>query len=937
MRIRRSRPGAWRAIGLAIALGLCAEARGAAPAPTGPSCLVTGGTPAFAGHNFPLDSAPDPPAMTVSNAYPNAKFSAPIYAIASPDGTGRLFVVERAGRIRILPRSGVPLSAPFLDITSLVTTDGEHGLLSLAFPPDFATSGLFYVYYSARNDTNAALHGSLTLARFRISADPNLADASSLETLLSLPKPLSGCTSGAPNTNHNGGTIAFGPDGYLYLALGDGGSGGDPCNLAQNDSSFFGKLLRLDVSGALGSGYKIPPSNPFRGAGPPLDEIWAKGLRNPFRFSFDSQTGDLWIGDVGQERREEIDRQPASDPGGRNYGWRRTEGTLCYDPPASCSDASFTAPVYDYPHSDGTAITGGRVYRGDRFPSLFGAYVYGDYNSGQIWAYPRTTSGAAPKLLANLSGVTAFAEGIDGELLLVRLTDGKLYRLEATTAGTGQFPATLSGTGLFSSTASFTPSPGLIEYRVNAEFWSDRAIKRRWIALPRGQQIAFSTDGSWDFPVGTVFVKHFSLALADGSTRRLETRVLLRQVDRWTAVTYRWNDAQTDATLVTQSQQATYSVDPGTGLQAQTWTYPGPGDCLGCHTAAAGRVLGVRTRQLNLDWSCEDRLENQLAAWDALHLFTASVGDPHALPAHAVPTDANDLRGLRARSYLDANCAMCHQPGGPAPGGLDLRATTSLLAMNLLAVTPTEGNLGLTNPYRMLPGDKSRSVLWQRVQSANPAVHMPAAMRVVDANAAALLGEWIDRGPAIDLDHDGIADDSDVCLGISNPLQGDQDRDRVGDVCDNCPSLPNPTQEDTDRDGIGDACDSVCIGGQVTRLAAIAPTTQSGGLWITLEGTGFSPNARVQIGGVEATVLSVGGQLTAQVPPAIAVGSHASVVVINPEGCRSQETVALLAGAPPSCGLLGIEALLPIGAALLLSRRRRTTPHRPATSRRGEA
>ena len=496
----------------------------------------------------------------------------------------------------------------------------------------------------------------------------------------------------------------------------------------------------------------------------------------------------------------------------------------------------------------------------------------------------------------------------------MNLNDGHLYRMQASAVGAGQFPTQLSATGLFANTASLTPKPGLVEYRVNVEFWSDGALKRRWIALPAGQRITFAADGSYNFPVGTVFVKHFGLALADGTTRKLETRVLLRQVDRFVAYTYRWNDAQTDATLVTQAQTATYTVNPGTGPISQTWTYPGPADCLACHTAAAGRVLGVKTRQLNLDWSCEGRLENQLAAWDTLHLFTTTIGDPHLLPAHAPTNNSQELLGLRARSYLDANCAFCRQPTGPAPGGMDFRSTTPIASMNVVNVPPTQGSAGLTNPMRLLPGNPSQSMLWFRLQSTNPALHMPAAMRLVDSSAVSLLGAWIFLDPTKDPDHDGVPTDSDVCPAVANPAQGDQDRDHVGDVCDNCSSIPNQDQANTDGDTVGDVCDSLCVG-TVTKLTSVTPNVRTSASACDLVGTGFSPNARVQIGGVNATVTRMGGHLLATVP-SLPTGSVQPVVVINPEGCRSQELRTITVAAPEACGLLGIEVLLlPLFAA----------------------
>lgn len=890
------------------------------PAPTSPACLATVGVPDFAGHNFPLDSAPDPAPMTVVDAFPGITFTSPIYAVVPPDGTERLFVVERAGRIRILEDGAVRATA-FLDIRNDVMLGGEFGMFSMAFPPDYATSRIFYVFYAAK-DPNDAQQGLLTLARYQTSADPNVANAASREVLLSLPKPRGGCgPTGTPFNNHNGGTIAFGPDGFLYWGLGDGGSGGDPCNLAQDDGSYFGKMLRLDVSGGLGGGYAVPASNPFRAPGLPLDEIWAKGLRNPFRFSFDRGTGNLWIGDVGQAMHEEVDLELAGDPGGRNYGWRRMEGFSCYNPSSNCADASLALPVHDYPRSDGASITGGVVYRGDRFPSLFGAYVYGDFSSGNVWAYPAPTASLEPTLLASgVQFLTHFAEDPDGELLMLQLSTGRLLRLEEATGGSSGFPTQLSATGLFSNTAVLAAKPGLVEYRVNAGFWSDRAEKRRWLAIPAGTRVTFSPHGRFEFPVGTVFVKHFTLALADGTNRRLETRVIVRQADRYVAYTYRWNDAQSDATLVTTAQQASYAVNPGTGPETLLWTYPGPGDCLGCHTAAAGRVLGVNTRQLNLEWTCEGRLENQLATLGGEGLFLNPPPVPAALPRLASPTDTTDLRGLRARSYLDANCAFCHQPDGPAPGGLDLRSGTSLTGMNVVNVAPTEGSLGLASPMRVLPGNKSRSVLWHRLQSADPAIHMPAALRVVDPTGVSVIGAWIDADPRIDGDGDGVPSDSDLCPSISDAGQADTDGDHVGNVCDRCVTLANRDQSDLDTDGTGDVCDDRCVG-PVTTIAEILPAAQRVGQSVEITGTGFSPNARVLIGGLEAAVSRPSGRLLAVVP-ALAYGYAVPVVVVNPEGCRSLDARALTIAEPMACGLLGFEALAPVALACLRRRRR---------------
>lgn len=355
--------------------------------------------------------------------------SAPIFATA-PRDDARVFVVERAGRIRIVA-NGTLLETPFLDLRGRVSTVGEQGMLGLAFPPDYDAHGELYVYYTD-------LAGDSVLARFLTSAgDPNVADPASEEVLVRVDQP-------AGRTNHKGGTVAFSPvDGTLHWALGDGGGANDPDGLAQNPQSLLGKMLRLDVSGGAGSGYAIPPDNPFVGDDGVRDEIWALGFRNPFRWSFDSATGDLWIGDVGQGQREEVDFEAAGDPGGRNYGWPVHEGTRCHlpQPGLPCESPGapvrFTFPVHEYvTHERGTcAITGGTVYRGRALPALVGAYVFADYCSDRIEVLrPAGSLGNLSAAMTvdagRIDGVVAIAEDGFGELLIVSLDAGEVHRLE---------------------------------------------------------------------------------------------------------------------------------------------------------------------------------------------------------------------------------------------------------------------------------------------------------------------------------------------------------------------------------------------------------------------------------------------------------------------------------------------------------------------------
>ncbi|HKR65238.1 MAG TPA: PQQ-dependent sugar dehydrogenase [Thermoanaerobaculia bacterium] len=331
-------------------------------------------------------------------------------------GDSRLFITQQGGRIVIYDGTRV-LPQPFLDVSSLISTGNERGLLSVAFDPHYAQNGRFYIDYTDRN-------GDTVIARYNVSStNPNVADPSSRVQLLFIPQPY---------PNHNGGQLQFGPDGYLYIGMGDGGSGGDPGNRAQNLSELLGKLLRIDVSGAT---YSVPPSNPFVTRANARGEIWAFGLRNPWRFSFDRASGDLWIADVGQGDWEEIDFQSATSIGGENYGWRRMEGTHCFTPSTNCRDATMSLPVIEYGHVAGAcSVTGGYVYRGARYLGLQGTYIYGDYCNGVIWGARRDANGiVTSRVLTDAPfTISTFGEDVNGELFVADHQGGALYRVTDT-------------------------------------------------------------------------------------------------------------------------------------------------------------------------------------------------------------------------------------------------------------------------------------------------------------------------------------------------------------------------------------------------------------------------------------------------------------------------------------------------------------------------
>jgi glucose/arabinose dehydrogenase len=327
-------------------------------------------------------------------------------ALAHPgDASRRLFVVEQAGRIRII-QNGALLPAPFLDIAGRVLSGGERGLLGLAFPPGYETKGHFYVDYTRQPD------GATVIARY--TASGNLADPNSEQPLLTIPQPFA---------NHNGGQLAFGPnDGFLYIAMGDGGSAGDPNDNAQNLNSLLGKILRIDVESGTAP-YAIPPSNPFASSATARGEIWDFGLRNPWRFSFDRANGDLYIGDVGQNAFEEIDFEASSSPGGLNFGWRCKEGLHDFNFTGNCPSSTLVDPIAEYGHDLGISVIGGFVYRGAQNPFLAGRYFYGDFGSGRIWGIakanltPTTWLSPTVELVSGLS-LTSFGEDDQGELYL---------------------------------------------------------------------------------------------------------------------------------------------------------------------------------------------------------------------------------------------------------------------------------------------------------------------------------------------------------------------------------------------------------------------------------------------------------------------------------------------------------------------------------------
>jgi len=712
------------------------SALSAAASVTTPAAVVSG-----------LDSRPANPGclagaeptttLAVNRVFPNLGFSAPLAMLQAPSDASRWYVVEQGGRVRMFDNvASVATATTFIDISGRVASGGERGLLGMAFHPGFPTDRRVFLSYTTTDP------GPLTsrISSFTLAGDNTTLDAGSERILLTVIQ---------PESNHNGGNIAFGPDGYLYIGFGDGGGGGDghgSIGNGQNLQTLLGKMLRIDVGGPAATSYAIPASNPFAGSGGACSsgsttaaqcrEIYAWGFRNPWRWSFDrGGTHALWLGDVGQGAWEEVDRVVL----GGNYGWRCHEGAHDYN--LNCGSLQPRLdPVAEYGRSAGYSITGGYVYRGTAIPSLVGRFVFADYGSGRIWniagdSQPTVTVTGSQGLATGL-GIASFGEAVNGELFVVDISGGSLYQLVQGAGGGGSVATQFSATGCGATGNPAEPAPGLIPYAPNAGFWSDGASKARWLALPDGQNIDTSAaDHDWDFPNGSVLRKDFRIG-----ARLVETRLFMRHTNgNWAGYSYEWNAAGTDATRVVGGKTV--------AISGQDWIFPSEAQCLGCHTAAAGRSLGLETAQLNgnLLYPATGRTANQVVTLNAIQALSPPItADPSALPAMPDPEGTSGTLTERARAWLHTNCAFCHRPGGPTPSDMDLRYTTTLTATNSCNAQPQAGDLGLPNARIVAPGAPGSSVLLARIGQRNTAEAMPPfASNLVDAQGVQLISAWI--------------------------------------------------------------------------------------------------------------------------------------------------------------------------------------------------
>jgi uncharacterized repeat protein (TIGR03806 family) len=643
-------------------------------------------------------------------------FVGPVAAYQPVGDSQWWYVIEQRGLVKRFPnRPDAETATTVLDLSGQVDAEFDAGLLALAFHPRFASNGQVFVAYTLPQATGVLSR----LARFR-SRDGGATLEAAGEVILDLPQP-------GPEKEHLTCDMHFGPDGYLYLAFGDGGLEEDDTGLAaQNLMELPGKFLRIDVdrTGPAGQPYAVPPDNPFVGQAA-RPEIWALGFRNPWRWRFHPETGDIWAGDVGADTREEIDRVVK----GGNYGWGLVEGTLCRRPPCVAAQPVI-APVLEYGHDEGKSVTAGLFYRGAALPTLTGRFLYADFVSGHVWALPANAAPSPELILDSQRAVVSFAEASDGEFLLVDHIGGRLHALGTAAGEADEFPRRLSQTGCFEGARLERPAPGLVPYEVNSPLWSDGGSKERWLALPAGGRITVLADGDFTFPPGTTLVKQFSLA---GS--RTETRLFVRHADGgWAGYSYAWDEQQADAVLLPASSRP---VERQVGQT--TWHYPTRWQCLACHARDAGFALGLELSQLDRPQSGGDLPgRNQLAFMEALGLFTDKLpASPGALPA----PDGSAPLAERARSYLHGNCAGCHRPGEVTAGGIDLRYTTPLAETGACAESSPGGNDDDITP--VLTGKPEKSLLLRLMRSTAERRMPPIGRTVIDAAGSQLVEEWI--------------------------------------------------------------------------------------------------------------------------------------------------------------------------------------------------
>ena len=689
--------------------------------------------------NTRLVGSPEPPSpYAVVRAFPNLETKRPV-AVELEPGTGQLLLLQYpSGKVkscrlrRFAPQAEVTEAETLMELPESANSIGVH--------PRYTENGWIYIGSVGLDMTDAEGKRRLCrIVRYTVDRVPphRVVEGSGL-TIIEW-----------PSRGHNGIATAFGNDGMLYVTCGDGTSSSDGDSAGQNLGTLNGKVLRLDVDGAPhGERYRVPPDNPFVGIPGARPEIWAYGLRNPWRITADRESGQMWVGQNGQDLRESAHLLHR----GANYGWSAYEGSRVFIDGRLRGPSPFTPPTVEHDHGAFRSLTGGVVYRGARFPELAGAYLYGDWATGRIWAAKHD----GRQLLWNREladtalAITGFGTTPEGDILIVDHGGDALYRLERTPAaeaGAVDFPTRLSETGLFADVRALQPATGVQPYVINAPAWHDGASAERLLALPGTSTARPAGDwATWDLPDGTALAQTLSLPTHEGQpARRLETRVLLKQANDWFAYSYLWNDAQDDAVLVPKEGKRVKLAD-------REWLVPSRSDCLMCHSRAAKFALSLTNAQLNRDVVSEGQPQNQVEALFARGLAKGAKLKAEA-PRHVDPYDTTAALADRVRTYLAVNCAHCHIPDGGGNTLMDLTPYVAPDRQHLIDAPPQHGAPGLNglaDARLVAPGNAGRSVLPIRAAMRGGEGQMPPVGTIAaDPAGIQLLLEWVQGLPAV--------------------------------------------------------------------------------------------------------------------------------------------------------------------------------------------
>lgn len=691
--------------------------------------------------NTRLVGSPEPPPpFKAVPIYTNQVWRSPMFLAAEPQ-TKRLFALLHHGQGK--PTQLVSFEDdPKVEKREVLLELPGRNVYSFCFDPNYTENGFIYLF---NNLNMEAFDGKKAnrISRVTLLNGSQTIDLNSEHTIIEW-----------RSGGHDGGGIDFGLDGMLYISTGDGTSDSDNWLSGQTLDDLLGGVLRIDIrQTSTEKPYKIPTNNPFIDIPNARGELYAYGLRNPWRLTVDKLTGHVWVGNNGQDLWESVHMVKAGD----NYGWSVYEGSHPFYQNRIMGPHPLTKPTSEHPHSEARSITGGIVYYGRKWSSLRGYYIYGDYGTGKIWGIKHDGNKrlALRELADTTLAITGFATTHSGELLIADHSGG-FYKLETQPRirRGAPFPRRLSETGLFADTKNHKMKSGIIEYSVIASGWNDTATAKRWMAVPEKKTIGFNQNGAWSFPNKTALIQTLTVqresALGQATPFRIETRVLLRQQNEWTGYSYRWNEKQTDAELVSkEGDKVTLRITDtkaSGGFRRHDWIFPSRADCMTCHSRARGFLLGLTGQNTDRMHNFSGKEDNQLLTFSHIGLFNKPYTRPKNSDQKLVnPYNQNEKISKRVRSYLHINCSSCHVHAGGGNSKIKLGIETPNDQMSLIGARPQHNTFGISNAMLVSPGLPDQSVLIRRLSQRGRGQMPPLVSGAVDEIAVSLFRKWISQ------------------------------------------------------------------------------------------------------------------------------------------------------------------------------------------------